>query len=55
VAIQNAIPVPEEKTARYQEIVETLIATDVELQTALVRYNTAQALFMAKREENASK
>ena len=54
VANQDAIPVPEEKTARYQEIMETLIAADPELQAALVRYNTAQARFMAKREENAS-
>ena len=54
MANQGAIPIPAEKTARYQEILETLIAADPELQAALVRYNTAQSSYMAKREENAS-
>ncbi len=53
VANQSAIPVPAEKTAKYQETMETLIAANPELQAALVRYNTARAQFMAEREENA--
>ena len=54
VANQDASPVPAEKTAKYQEIMETLIAADPELQAALVRYNTLRAQFTAKREENDS-
>ncbi len=54
VANQDAIPVPAEKTAKFQEKMETLIAANPELQAALVRYNTLSAQFMAKREENAS-
>jgi len=54
MANQNAIPIPAEKTARYQEIMETLIAANPELQAALVRYNTVLSRFMAKREESAS-
>ena len=53
VANQDAIPIPAEKTAKYQETLETLIAASPELQAALVRYNTAQARYVAKREENA--
>lgn len=51
IANQGAIPLPEEKTARYQEIMETLIGANPDLQAALVRYNSAQALYLAKREE----
>ena len=54
IANQDAIPVPAEKTARFQEKMETLIAANPELQAALVQYNTLRAQFMAKREENAS-
>ena len=54
IANQDASPVPAEKTARFQEIMETLIAANPELQAALVRYNTARAQFFAKRQENAS-
>ncbi len=54
MANQSAIPIPADKTARYQEIMETLIAANPELQAALVRYNTVLSHFMAKREENAS-
>jgi len=43
-----------EKTARYQEKLETLVATNPELQAALVRYSTAQARFTAKLEEMAN-
>jgi hypothetical protein len=53
VANQSAIPVPAEQTARYQEIMETLIAANPQLQEALIRYNTVSAQFMAKREENS--
>lgn len=54
VANQDATPVPAEKTAKFQEKMETLIATNPELQAALVRYNTLRAQFTAEREENAS-
>lgn len=54
-ANQDAIPIPEEKTARYQEILESLIAENTELQAALVRYSTAQTRYIEKRQENASK
>ncbi len=54
VANQSADPVLAEKTATYQEKLETLFAADPELQAALVRYTTAQARFMAEREENDS-
>ncbi len=54
VANQTADPVLAEKTAKYQEKLETLIAADPELQAALVRYTTARARFMAEREENDS-
>ncbi len=53
-ANQDAIPIPEEKSARYQEILETLIAANPELQVALARYSTAQARYMEKRQKNAS-
>ena len=54
VANQSAIPVPAEKTAKYQETMETLIAANPELQAALVRYNTARAQFMSEREERVN-
>ena len=54
VANQSADPVLAEKTARFEEKLETLIAANPELQAALVRYNTLRAQFMAKREENKS-
>jgi hypothetical protein len=54
MANQDAIPVPAEKTAKFQEKMETLIAANPELQAALVRYNTLRAQFIAGREENAS-
>ena len=54
VANQDADPVLAEKTAKYQEKMETLIAANPALQAALVRYNTLRAQFMAKREENDS-
>ena len=53
VANQDADSVLAEKTATYQEKLETLIDANPELQAALVRYNTLRAQFMAKREENA--
>ncbi len=54
VANQGADPVLAEKTAKYQEKMETLIAANPELQAALIRYNTARADFFAEREKNAS-
>jgi hypothetical protein len=54
VANQDADPVFVEKTAMFQETMETLIAANPELQAALVRYNTALARFMAVREQGAS-
>ncbi len=54
VANQDANPVFAEKSAKYQENLETLIDANPELQAALIRYNTARAQFMAEREEIAS-
>ncbi len=54
VANQGADPVLAEKTAKFQEKLETLIAANPELQAALVRENTLRAQFMAKRKENNS-
>ncbi len=54
VANQDANPVFAEKSAKYQENLETLIDANPELQAALIRYNTARAQFMAEREKNAS-
>jgi len=54
VANQDANPVIAEKSAKFQEKLETLIAANPELQAALVRYNTARARFMAEREEIAN-
>ena len=54
IANQDANPVIAEKSAKFQEKLETLIAANPELQVALVRYNTARARFMAEREESAS-
>ena len=38
------------KTAKFQEKLESLLATDPELQAALIRYNEARARFDAKNE-----
>ncbi len=54
VANQSADPVIAEKTAKYQVKLETLVAANPELQTALVRYTTLRAQFMAEREGIAS-
>ena len=54
VANQKGNPAVAEKTLKYQEKLETLIAANPELQAALVRYNTARARFFAEREESAS-
>lgn len=51
VANQDADPILAEKTARYQEKMETLIASNPELQEAFVRYNDARVQFFAKRED----
>ncbi len=51
VANQDANPVLAEKTAKYQEIMQTLIAANPELQAAFSRYNTARVQFFAEREE----
>ncbi len=54
VANQSADPIMAEKTAKYQVKLETLVAANPELQTALVRYTTLRAQFMAEREGIAS-
>jgi hypothetical protein len=54
VANQDANPVMAEKTAKFQEKLETLVAANPDLQAALIRYNTARAVFLAEREERAS-
>ena len=54
MANQNSDPAFAEKTARYQENLETLIAANPELHASLVEYNTQRAQFMAKRHENDS-
>ena len=51
VANQDANSALAEKTARYQEIMETLIDAYPELQAALIRYNTMRAQFFAKRDD----
>jgi hypothetical protein len=54
MANQDANPALVQKTAKFQEKLETLIAADPELQAALIRYNTARAVFFAQREEKSS-
>ena len=54
VANQGANPDFAEKTAKYQEKLETLVAANPKLQDALIRYNTARADFFEEREEIAS-
>ena len=54
VANQDANPALAEKTAKYQENMETLIAANPDLYAALVRYDSARAQFMAEREASAS-
>jgi len=50
VANQSTNPAFVEKTAKYQEKMETLIAANPELQEALIRYNTVRAQFVEQRE-----
>ena len=47
-------PVIADKMVKLQEKLETLIATNPELQVAMARYDTARARLMARREETAS-
>jgi hypothetical protein len=54
VANQDANPALAQKTAKFQEKLETLVAANPELQAALVRYNTARAVFFAEQEEKSS-
>ena len=54
VANQDSNPAFAAKTAKYQEAVETLVATNPELQTAFLRYNDKRAQFFAEREEVAN-
>lgn len=54
VANQDANPAIAEKSAKFEEKLETLIAANPELQAALVQYNTARALFLAEREKSAN-
>ena len=43
-----------DKMVKLQEKLDTLIATNPELQEAMARYNTARARLVARREETAS-
>ena len=52
VANQGADPVLAEKSAKYEEKMETLISANPDLEAALIRYNTLRAEFVAKREES---
>ena len=54
VANQDANPAFAEKTARYQETVEALVAANPELQAAFLRYDENRARYFAEREEVAS-
>ena len=54
VANQGSDPAFAEKTARYHEKVETLVAANPELLTAFLRYNDKRAQFFAEREEIAN-
>ena len=55
VANQDADPVLAEKTATYQQKLETLIATNPELQAALIHYNTLRNQYIAERGADNSK
>ena len=50
IANQDANPVLAQKVARFEEIMATLVGSNPDLEAALIRYNTARADFMAKRE-----
>lgn len=50
VANQDTSPAMAAKTVKFQENMETLLAANQDLQLALVRYSTARARFMEKRE-----
>ena len=54
VANQGASPELAEKTVKFQDKLETLIAANPELEAALIRYNTARAEFFAEREQSAN-
>ena len=54
VANQDANPAFAAKTAKYQEKVESLVATSPELQAAFLHYNEKRAQFFAEREEVAN-
>lgn len=51
VANQSADPILAEKTAKFQEKMEALIASNPDLQEAFARYNSARVQFFAKRED----
>jgi hypothetical protein len=53
MANQSADPVLAEKTAIFQEKLETAIATDPELQAALIRFNTAQTRLAEARGDGS--
>jgi len=54
VANQGSDAIFEEKSAKYQVKMETLIADSPELQAAFAHYNTTRADFFADREESTS-
>jgi hypothetical protein len=54
VANQSANPAFAEKTAKYQEKMETLVAANSELQEALIRYNTLRSQYLEQREAKRS-
>jgi hypothetical protein len=54
VANQDGNPAFIEKTAKYEQKMQTLIAANPELQTALIEYDAARTRFMMKREGSAN-
>lgn len=54
ISQQDNNPALAEKTKKFQEKLESLIATNPELQARLARYNTARARFFEERDKNHS-
>ena len=54
VANQDGNPAFIEKTAKYEQKMQTLIAANPELQVALIEYDAARTRFMVKREGSAN-
>jgi len=54
VANQDGNPAFIEKTAKYEQKMQTLIAANPELLAALVEYDSARTRFVAEREDSAN-